>query len=138
MAATAVDIGFGTSITFASGFFAKVTGVRWTGLQREARETSHMSSTNGWRTFLPTDLKDPGTLELDLQFDKNAATKTNLASAAETVTVTFPTPAGGATGGSWACSGFMLSFEPDIPLDDVMTASSAVKFTGEPTFTDGS
>lgn len=138
MAATAVDIGWGTTISFASSFLAKVTGVRWTGLAREARETSHMTSTNGWRTYLPTDLKDPGTLETDLLFDKNAATKTNIASAPETVTVTYATPAGGSSGGTWACSGFMLTFDTDIPMDDVMTASSNIKFTGEPTFTDGS
>lgn len=137
MAATAVDVGFGTTITFASGFMAKITSVSWGGIAREPKETSHMTSTNGWRTFIPSDLKDPGELTVELQFDKNAATKTNIGGAAETITVTFPVPAGGSTAATWACSGFMTSFEMADPMDDVMTATAGLKFSGEPTFTDG-
>lgn len=138
MAATAVDVGFGLTITFASGFYAKITDASWAGLSRNAIDSSHMATTNGWRTFLPGDLKDPGELSVSLLFDKNAATKTNINGAAETVTVTWPTPAGGSTGGTWACSGFMTSFEMTAPMDDMLTADSTLKFTGEPTFTDGS
>lgn len=139
MAATAVDVGFGTTITFASGFFAKVTNVSVAGISRNAHDSSHMASTNGWRTFLPGDLKDPGALSLDLLFDKNyAGMKTNIASAAETVTVTTPTHAGGSSGGSYAASGFMTTFEFGAPMDGMMTAKATVKFTGEPTGTDGS
>lgn len=137
MAATDVDLGFGTTITFATGFLAKITGVSWGGIAREPKETSHMGTTNGWRTFIPSDLKDPGELTVELQFDKNAATKTNLDGDPETITVTFPIPAGGTTAATWACEGFLTSFELSDPMDDVMTASAGIKFTGEPTFTDG-
>lgn len=138
MAATPVDIGYGLTITFASGFFAKITEASWSGYSRNAIDSSHMTSTNGYRTFIPGDLKDVGELSVSLLFDKNAATKTNLAGAAETITVTFPTPSGGSTGGTWACSGFMTNFDMTLPMDDMMTADATIKFTGEPTLTDGS
>lgn len=139
MAATAVDVGFGTTITFASGFLAKVTNVAVSGISRNAHDSSNMTSTNGWRTFVPGDLKNPGVLNVDLLFDKNyAGMKTNIASAAETVTVTTPTHAGGSSGGSYAASAFMTSFEFGAPMDGMMTAKASLQYTGEPTGTDGS
>lgn len=139
MAATAVDVGFGTTITFASGFFAKITNVAVSKISRNAHDSSTMASTNGWRTKLPGDLKDPGGLAVDLLFDKNfAGMKTNIASATETITITMPTHAGGSSGGSYAASGFMTSFEFTSPMDGMMTAKATIEFTGEPTGTDGS
>lgn len=139
MAATAVDVGFGTTITFSSGFMAKITNVAISGISRNAHDSSNMASTNGWRTFVPGDLKSPGTVAVDLLFDKNnAGLKTNIAGAAETITITFPTHAGGSSGGSWAASGFMTSFEIGVPMDGMMTAKANLQFSGEPTGTDGS
>ena len=139
MAATAADVGFGGAITFASSFLAKVLDAAWDGFQRGTVETTHMTSTNGYATFIPEDVKDPGALNVTLQFDKNAATKTNLADTAlATITYTFPTPQGGSSGGSWACSGFLMSWSFTAAIRGLMTAKAGLKFSGEPTFTDGS
>lgn len=139
MAATAVDIGWGSSLTYQSGFAAKITSIRVSNFgAREARETSHMSTTNGWRTYLPTDLKDPGEVTVETRFDKNAAVKTAMAAAAESVTVTAPVHPGGSSAFTTACSGFATNYEWDQPMDDVMNATMTIKFTGEPTLTDGS
>ena len=140
MAATTPDIFFGVTITYGSSFLAKILDLSWDGFERESVPTSHNTSTNGYETFIPGDLKTPGKLTVTLQFDKNAATKTNLANATlETITVSYPTPTGGSAGGSWACSGFLMSFSWRGSIRGPLAQATAVlKLSGEPTFTDGS
>lgn len=129
------DEGFSTTITFSSGFCAEVQSVALNGYARNAIETTHMTTPQGWRTFQPSDLKDPGTLAIEMSFRPNDTPP--LTSTAETITVTFPIPAGGSTGATLACSGFMTTFEFADPMDERMTASTELKFTGPPTWTDG-
>jgi hypothetical protein len=130
------DDGYSTTVTFSSGFCAEVLDVGWDGMSREAIDTTHMTTTNGWMTFLPSDLKDAGELSVSLQFAPNTAPP--ITGAAETVTVTFPLPAGGSTRATWACSGFMTGMGVAVPNGDKMTADATIKFSGEPTFTPGS
>lgn len=138
MAATGVDSGFGASITFATGYCAKITSISLDGMTREAIDTTNMASTNGWADFIPSDIKNAGTMTVELLHDKNAAGKTNLAAAAGTITVTYPISTGGSSAGSVACSGFMMEMGIEIPMDDVMTQTCKFQFTSEPTFTDQS
>ena len=140
MAATNPDIFFGITITFASGFFAKILDVNWEGYERGVVDTTHNTSTNGYMTKIPEDIKNPGRLSVTLQFDKNAATKTNLADTTlATVTVNYPTPTGGSAGGSWACSGFLSAFNWRGSIRGPLAQATAVlELSGEPTFTDGS
>lgn len=119
------DSGFGVTITFASGFMAEITNVSWDGIARDPLETSHSTTTDGWRTFIPSDLKDPGTLEVTLRFDPTDAPP--ISSAGETVTVAIP-------GKSWSCSGFLTNFSATIPYDEIMEATASLKFTGTPNF----
>lgn len=130
------DEGFGTTITFQSGFCAEVLEVSWDGIERNAIDTTHMTTTEGWMTFLPSDLQDPGELTVELQFDPDESPP--IEAAAETVTVTFPIPAGGSVAATWACSGFLTGMSAAVPHNDKMTASVTIKFSGEPTFTPGS
>lgn len=125
MAAVTPDLGTGTTITFSSGFAAKLLDVRWSGIHREAHPTSHMGTTGGM-TFIPGDLYDPGEISFDLQFDTDAAAP--ITGAAETVTITFP------DGETWACSAFLTDFEFHDPLEEVMTATATLKCTGSITF----
>lgn len=128
------DEGFGTTISFSSSFLAEVQSVSLSGYERNSIETTHMTSTNGWRTFIPSDLKDPGTLSLDISFRPND--NIPITGAAETVTVTFPVPSGGSTGATLACSGFLTKFDFTDPMDERMTATCELKLTAAPTWTD--
>lgn len=130
------DEGFGTTITFQSGFCAEILDVSWDGIERNAIDTSHMTTVDGWMTFLLSDLKDPGELTVELQFDPDESPP--ITAAAETVTVTFPIPAGGSVAATWACSGGLTSMGIAVPHNDKMTASCKLKFSGAPTFTPGS
>lgn len=136
MAASGVDSGFGASITFGSGYCAKITSIEFGGMSREPIDTTNMASTNGWAEYIPSDIKDMGDLTVELLHDKNAAAKTNLAAAAATITVTYPISTGGSGAATWACSGFLTNVSVSMPQDDVMTQTASFKFTGEPTLTD--
>jgi len=128
------DSGFGVTITFATSFCAAITNVEWSGMSRKAIDTTHSGTSGGARTFIPSDIEDYGELKVDLLFNPNDAPP--ITGAAETVTVTFPIPAGGNTAGTWAASGFLTDFQCGIPIDDVMTATATIKFSGVVTFTD--
>jgi hypothetical protein len=130
------DEGYGTTITWESGFCAQILSANWDGISRAAIPTSHTTTTEGWMTFQPSDLQDPGSLTVELQFDPDDAPP--IEEAAETVTVTFPIPAGGSVAATWACSGFLTEFGNQVPYNDKMTATAVIKFSGEPTFTPGS
>ena len=131
----ALDEGFGTTITWQSGFLATIRSASFGGIVRNALVTSHMATTNGWHTKQPSDLKDMGTLTVEILFNPSSNWKTAITAAAETITVTFPVHAGGSTGGSVACSGFATNFQITDPYDDLMTATVELTFSGEPTFT---
>ncbi len=130
-----VDIGTGTTIVFGtSAFSAEVLDVSGPGLARESIETSHMGTSGpgagsvGSKTFMPADLVDPGELSFDVHF--NPDTVPPIHGDAETVTVTFPIPAGLTNGATWVGTGFVTAYEPAAPPEDKMTASLPVKFSG--------
>ncbi len=124
MAASEPDIGTGTTLTFSSGFFAEITNLGWSGIERGAIDFTHFGTTNA-REFKPTDLYDPGELAIEVHFD--SATLPPHSSTAETVTVTFP---GGGTTNTWAAEGFLTSFGQGTPLEDKIVANATIKFTG--------
>lgn len=130
------DQGFGIAVTFSSGFLAKIRGVRLAGYRREPIETTHAKSTNGWRTFIPSDIKGGQTIEVDLLFQPDATPP--LTDSAETCTITYPVPSGLSNGATLAQSGFLIEFGNEAPYDDVMTATATIQLTGEPTWTDAS
>lgn len=135
-----VDIGTGTTIGFGtSGFSLELLDVDGPGLSREFVETSHMGTAApgagqmGNKTFLPKRQVDPGELTFECHLDPDVIPPIH--AAAETITITFPLPAGGATAATWACSGFITSYEPSDPMEDKMTVSITVKLTGPITVT---
>lgn len=121
-------VGTGLSIAFSTGFLAEIISVSGSGISREPINTSHMGTTVA-HTFTPSTLFDAGELAVELAFDP--ATKPPITGAAETVTITMP-DAGAAT---WAASGFLTSFEYTGPLEERMTATATIKFSGDITVT---
>lgn len=125
--------GFGAAITFSSGFCAWITSVDQDGITRDSLDTSHNAVANGYKTFTPGALADPGSLTVALFF--NANTTPPITSAAETITVTFPKHSGATTSATWAASGFMTDFSFSAPMDGVMTATAKLKWSGAITIT---
>jgi hypothetical protein len=121
----ATDIGTGSTVTFGtSGFSADILGVNLSGVTREAINTSHMGTTSD-HTFMPTDLVDNGTLELEIAWLATLTPPIITNAAAETVTVAF---AGSAT--VWSFSAFQTDLGITVPLEDKMTATMTFKISG--------
>lgn len=117
-------VGTGLTVTFSTGFLAEILNGKWTGYERKSIDTSHMGTTTAM-TFTPGSLADPGQLECEILFD--AGTKPPINSAAESVTVTY------SDASTWAASGFMTNFDWESPLEDRMTATATIKFSGDVT-----
>jgi hypothetical protein len=123
------DMGFGIAVTFSSGFFAWIRNVSPPGMERAALETTHAATPNGKKTFMPSDLADMGEATVELLF--NPSLKPPIDGAAETVTITFPLPEGGATPATWAFEGFLTKAEQAVPYDDMMTQTCTLKVSGD-------
>ena len=98
------------------------------GISRESIETTHLG-TSAARTFIPSDLYDPGSLEVAFQLDSTTPlttmqVETILTTAAGTFTVTMN------EGGQWDGSGFVTDFSWDIPLEELATGTFTLKCTG--------
>lgn len=125
--------GTGTTIAFASGFLAQILDINGPALGRIAINTSHMLSattTSGpYHTYIPGALVEGGELSIQIAYDPGATIP--IASAAETVTITW-SDTGAATA---AFSGFMTAFNIRTPLEGRATADVTIKVAGKITFT---
>ena len=128
-----IDNGTGTTITFGTtGFTASVTSISFEGVERPSIDTTHLGTTGG-RTFIPGDLPDYGSISLDIQFDPD--TMPPITAAPETITVTFPLSAGATTPATWAATGFVMGFDANAPLEELMTGTISIKISGDVTDT---
>lgn len=130
-----VDIGTGTVVTFGtSGFAAQLLDVKGPHPQRGFEPTSHMGTAAPGAgkianmTFLPHDLVDGG--ELTLQCHFNPSTTPPIHNTEETITITFPVPAGLTNPATWASKGFVTSYEVTDPLEGKMVVNVNVKLSG--------
>lgn len=125
-----IDVGTGLSIAFGtSGFSAYILDVGGPNVSRVAVDTTHYGTTGG-KTFRPGDLYDGGEVTLQLAFDPSLSPPIFNAEQPETVTITYPTPAGQSTGATWSFSAFMTEYAPATPLEDKMVVAVTLKVTG--------
>ncbi len=133
MTAPISDIGTGITIVFGtSAFLAHLAGVEGPGMQRESVKTSHMGTTLN-HTFMPGDLVDNGEITMEIHFDPSQTPPIH--AAAETVTITWPVPAGLTNPATWAASCFCTGFRPGARLEELMTATVTLKVSGPVTIT---
>ncbi len=121
-------VGTGITIAFSSGFLAEIQDVTWSGIHRDSIKSSHAGTTTA-HTFSPSDLYDPGELQVEIHHDPSVKPPIN--GAAENITVTWP-DAGAAT---WVVSGFMTDYEVKSPLEDKIIATATLKLSGDVTVT---
>jgi len=128
MTAPISDIGTGVTIVFGtSAFLAHLESVDGPHMQRESVKTSHMGTTTN-HTFMPGDLVDNGEIQMTIHFDPSQTPP--IAAVAETVTITWPLPAGKTTPATWAASCFATAFNPGARLEELMTATLTLKVSG--------
>jgi len=121
-----MDIGTGTTIQFATGFFAEILSVSGPDASRKSIETSHMGTSDA-HTFTHGDLVDWGEMTVEIAFDPSV--EPPIDAVAESIVITFPD----SSTSTWTFMGFMTGFSPSTPLEDRMTASCKIKVSGKPT-----
>ena len=126
----------GTGTTLAIGGITLTVdrlSIGLSGISRESIETTHLGTADA-RTFIPSDLYDPGSLEVAFQLDSTTPTttmdvETILGEAANTWTVTMN------EGGNWGGNGFVTDFSWDLPLEELATGTFTLKCSGDITTT---
>lgn len=116
-------LGHGTTITFASGFFAEILGIQWSGIARTSVDQTHFGTT-GAKSFTPADLSDSGELSVEMQYLTTSIPPVD--APAETCTITLPvTPPK-----TIVCEAFLTGFEITFADEEKVRATSTLKFTG--------
>ena len=126
------DVGTNATLTIGStAFFTEILDIKHSGMERQAIDTTHLNSTVA-RSFVPSRLYDAGetTVEMLLNPDTQDAPFTALTQASTSVVITFPVPSGRTTGAKYTGTGFLRSFEANVPLEDRMTGTGVIKWTG--------
>ena len=125
----AADVGTATTIAFAtSSFTAEVKSINGSDISREDVDVTHMGSTS-YMEFQPAELADGGSIEMEIHFDPDS--QPPILGAAETITITFPIPSGGASGATFIFTGYVNSWSWEAPLEEVMTAEITIKVDGK-------
>lgn len=121
------DIGTGTTIAFGtSSFDAELLSLNGNDISREDIDVTHMGST-AYREFMPSDLVDGGSIDMEIMFDPDEQPPIN--AAAETITITFPTSL--ASGATFVFTGYVNSWSWGDPMEDKMTAQLTIKVDGK-------
>ena len=121
--------GHGTTVAFGgtAAFTAQFTSIGGGDVSRESIETTHIALNDAHKTFIPSDLIDPGEREFEFYYETDK--QPSMTSGVETITITYP------NGETEACSGFFTSFSrPTMVSEDLLTATASVKLTGPITY----
>ena len=122
-------VGTGTTLTLG-GITLTVDrlSIGMSGISRESIETTHFG-TGSSRTFIPSDLYDPGSLEVSFHLDSTTPATTM---AVETIMTdaTIDWTLVMNEGGDWAGNGFVVGFSWNLPLEELATGSFTLKCSG--------
>lgn len=121
--AAATDIGTGATLVFADEWVFEITELSWSGIERTFIDSSHLGTTVA-RTFIVGDLYDPGSLTIQGHLDQDSSGNPIITGAISTVTLAFP------NGKTYVAQGALQSFEIGVPLEDKMTVTAVIKFSG--------
>lgn len=133
--------GASAALTTASTLITEFEEFSWSGMERNAVETTHLGSTNGYKTFVPGDIIDNGELTITGKYSTQLNYETLFRSTGkcDTLTVTFPkrpTSCGQSlptTAATCAWSVIFTKFEPTFSNDEVIKARFTFKVTGAAT-----
>jgi hypothetical protein len=123
------DTGTGVTISFAtSGFTAQLTGaVESDGVERQAIDVTHHASAT-YMQYIPAKLIELG--EVTFEFLFNPDSQPPIGGATETITITFPLPAGQSTPADLEFDGFLTAWTWGAPLEEAMTGEGTIKLAG--------
>ena len=121
----AFDVGFGTTVDIGTAEQATVVEVGWGGIERAEIETTHLGTSPAQKTFIPSDVYDPGAIDFTLAFDATALP--TIGSAATPWSVDWY---GGGAGSIWTASMFMTTFGQTASIEERVDQEISCKVTG--------
>ena len=121
--------GHGYAITFSSGFFKWLLDAEPLQAKRQALETTNSATTDA-RAYRAEKLVDYGGLRVTFQLDPDEVV--DIDAAPESVTFTYPMPAGGAVAAKLVGSAFMTDYQENVPINGIMTATATLKWAAKP------
>lgn len=124
--ACSVKCGYGTTLSFESGFFANITEIS-VSLTRDDIEFTHMLSPSNAREFEPNCVYDPGTIELTMIYCPSAVAPP-INSASSAFVITWP------NGSTISGTGYLNAYEISTTFETRMEATATIKLTGPITF----
>jgi hypothetical protein len=132
------DTGQGATLTLATtGSIGVIRSLTLPEITIDTLDDSDLSTT-GFKTYIKTDLAEPGTLQAEILWDATTNDLPTLGTA-ETVTVTFPIhTSGNTTNATFAGTGFISSIKmPDMQMGELQVATLTVQLDGktDPAFT---
>ena len=132
------DTGQGATLTLATtGAVGVIRSMTLPEFAIDKIETSDLSTT-GFKTYIATDLAEPGELTAEIIFDAEDDDVPSFG-VSETVTVTWPIhTTGNTTNATLAGTGFITNFKlPDMQIGELQVATITVAFDGltDPAFT---
>lgn len=124
------DTGFGADVTFGTqGFDPDWRTIDPPEETIEDVNTSHLGTTGGYETYMAGDLIEGGELSGTAIFDPDD--QPTIGGAAETITLTFPTPAGGSSGATYSFSGYIKANGPQtLETNGLMEQNLSIKVAG--------
>lgn len=141
MAASEAQIGYGATFAIGDGAtpteaftaLAEVIDITPPSDNMDVIEVTHLTSPNRTKEFV-AGLNDPGECALTLNFlpgeaDDVAIQALRGLTAPTNFRITFPAIGGGAAK-TWTFGGFLVGYEPQVPINDRMTATVRIKVTG--------
>lgn len=129
-------IGTGTTLTMGTTDIAmEIVSISQGDMSTPSVDVTHLSSTT--REFIPGDLADFGELTMEANIDPDLLDSFKTAIGLDqTMTLTFPTITGETSGATMAGSGFVTGGSFNVPLEDKLSGSFTMKWSGDVTFTD--
>ena len=118
-------VGNGATIAFGTGSFpADLTSITASGCSREAIETTTLATT-GAKTYIPGFLVENGELSVEGYWEG-----TEPPSAAEPTSITVTVPTSTSTTKTLTGSGFVTQWSWGAPLEELVSFSATVKWSG--------
>ncbi len=129
------DTFFGGSITLGTTgeSFQILEGDR-SGMSVEDIDVKHGAVTDGFIPYIPSDLVEGGEYSFTVMHDPDVD-ETNFVGVLQTITITYPLPAGKTTPATRSFTGYIKEYGESLPIDDKMTAEITVKVAGKVTVT---
>ena len=136
--------GGSATLTTATTLIGNIIGIDTAPeMSRTAIETTHSTSTGGWKTFVPGDIKDGGEIAITVQYSTQLDYGTlfgTTVTACDTITVTFPkrgTTCGAALAGTaatWSAQVVITKISPKWEFENQMAVTLTFKISGAPTY----